>query len=409
MKKIAYITGCFGSLSHTFIRREVKEAESMGFSISLFAIRRDVARELSADDEFLVARTFYLYPLNFFKILLSHGFFFLSKPKAYFKTFSRAIFNEELNPLQHLKLIYHFLISAHKARLMAKHEVAHIHAHFMNIPTTIAMYCAGLLEIPFSFTNHTGSPRPLKEMIGLREKIKSAQFLCTISEDSLKRLEIIYPCREKSHIVHCGVDLEHHRFSMKHASRCDPEKLRLLNIGRMVEFKGQKYAIQALEILKKNKILAELTFIGNGSLLDDLRSLAELRGLTRDVFFAGALSESQVVSYMGNYDLLIVSSIETRMGKMEGLPVVIMEALAAGLPVVASRSAGIPEIIEDQKTGLLSVPGDPESIAMAVLRMANDSALRERCIYEGRKKVENDFDIKKITKQKIKIFERFLI
>ncbi len=406
--KIAYITSCFGSLSHTFIRREIAALRAGGLNVKLYGIRPDVSEHLSDHEKKLIAGAVYLYPLSLWRIIRAHWFFIIYSPQRYFRTARRAVFNEERQPLPHLKLLYHFLICADLAHSMHHRRIKHIHAHFMNVSTTIAMYCSGLLGISFSFTNHTEQVASLKWMIGLREKIRSARFICTISETSLEHLEGIEPCREKSQVLRAGLDLKDYPFFAPPAGPSSRAPVRLLAVGRMIEVKGFEVLLRAMALLQKRQRDVKLTLIGDGPLRESLDDLARSLGVKHNVSFAGSRPQKEIRKAYQEHDLLVVPSIETRQGVKEGLPVVILEAMASGLPVVASGYSGILEVVEDQKTGLLAAPGDEAGIADAVEKFLADPSLRELCSKNAHEKVKKEFDIKKIVKKKIRLFQEVL-
>ncbi len=282
-------------MSHTFLRREVREMQAMGLDIELYGIRPDASDTLTPQERSLVDRTIYLYPLKIKELIGAKLFFMFRYPSLYLRTLLRALTNEERHPLHYLKMVYHFGIATYLARHMLRQNIQHIHAHFMNVSATQAMYCAGLLDVPFSITNHTGSIKSVKGMIGLREKIRRAQWIGTISDHSRKHLETIYPCREKCHVVRCGLDLTAYAFSPDHHELKTPGLVRLLGIGRMIEVKGFRYLIQSMALLKKNQIPAKLTLIGDGPLREDLKTLAKTEEVSQDVDFVGYRSQEDVV------------------------------------------------------------------------------------------------------------------
>jgi glycosyltransferase involved in cell wall biosynthesis len=404
--KIAYITTSFGSLSHTFIRREIKELLKLGLDISLFGIRSETAKELSKKDKELIKETNYIYPLKLFKIIYSNIWFSLKKPTNYFKTLFNALFNEEINPFQHLKLIYHFFVSPYLALKIEKEKAKHIHAHFMNVPATIAMYCSRLTNIPFSITNHSAGINQLKEMIGLKQKLKKVQFVCTMSNYNKKYINKIYSCKQKIYIIRYGIDLKEYK-GLKHKLK-EKNKIKLLAIGRLVEKKGFRYLIEAINILQKEKINLSLNLIGDGPLKKNLISSSKKYKLD-NINFNGSLSQDEIKKKLDNSDIIIVPSIVSSTGEKEGIPNVILEAMAMNVPVIATNHAGIPEIVKHKETGIIIPEKKSLAIAEAVKLFAKDNNLRKICIENGRKLVSEEFNIKKIAKFKKKIFEENIL
>jgi len=346
MKKLAYITTSFGSLSHTFIRREVTELRRLGLDISLFGIRPDVSEKLSAEDKNLIKETIYLYPLRISAVIAANAFFFTNRPYCYFKILLEALLNEEINIFQHSKLIYHFFVSSYIAFKMRTSRIQHIHAHFLHAPSSIAMYCSKLLNIPFSITVHSAGTMGLKEMIGLKNKLREARFICTISEYNRNYIcKYISSCKEKTYVVRCGIDISDYRWRGDQDKAERLKSVKLISIGRFVEKKGFKYLMEASRVLKKEKISFTLKIIGDGPAKAEVKKMSEDFNLKDDVIFKGILSHKEVKEELYKSDILIVPSVESRTGEKEGIPVVIMEAMASGVFVIATCHSGIGEIV----------------------------------------------------------------
>jgi len=402
--KIAYITTSFGSLSHTFIRREIQELHKLGLDISLFGIRYDSAKELDEEGEKIVKETEYLYPLKIMPLITSNIYFIFNKPGNYFKTFFAALFNEEKNPIQHLKLIYHFFVSTGIAKNIQKKKIQHIHAHFMSVSATIAMYSSQLTSIPFSATAHTGAMLPLKGLIAVKQKIKKTRLICTISNYNKEYLNKIYPCRQKAHVVRCGIDPEDYILK-DHTKLNRKNKIELLAVGRFVEVKGFKYLIKAARILKEDDMKFELSIIGYGKLKSKLKKLINTLNLNGFVCLKGPFSQEQIKKEIDKSDIFIIPSAVAPDGETEGIPVVIMEAMAMGIPVIATQHSGIPELVKHKETGITVPEKNPATIAEAIKLIAKDTKTRKICIENAREIISKEFNIKNIAIQKKKLFE----
>ncbi|MBD3354824.1 glycosyltransferase, partial [Candidatus Woesearchaeota archaeon] len=346
MRKIAYLSNCFASISHTFMRREIAELRKLGVDISFYGIRPDIEKDIADDAvEDIFNRTFYLYFKKKEKILgwildmiWSNVYFIFSSPIKYFSGFFSALLNEEKNIKDHLKLVYHFFVSARHAKRMKKQRIEHIHAHFINVSGTIAMYCSDLLGIPYSITAHSAGEADKKEMIGLRRKIKNSKFMVVIS-DYLKAylIKSVYPCRDKTYIVRCGLDTSSYQPSKGHKYLFDKNAVRLLAVGRFVEKKGFEYLVRAAKLLKDSDISFRIDFLGGGPLLKKCRRISEKFGVSDVISFKGSKSPKEVKEYYENADIVIVPSVTAATGEMEGIPVVIMEALLMGVPVISTK------------------------------------------------------------------------
>jgi len=408
--KIAYVTTSFGSLSHTFIRREISELKSLGVDVSLYGVRPEISKELSSKDKNLIKSTLYTYPLRPIGVLNANLWFLFNKPINYLKATITALFNEESSLWKHLILIYHFFLSSYIALDMRENKIEHIHAHFMNVSSTIAMFCSELLNLPFSITVHSAGIKSLREMTGLKQKLKESKFICSISNYNKRYINKIYPCKNKTYVVRApGVDPSKHYSRVNHIDLLNEDSLELLAVGRLVEKKGFEYLIKAANILKKDNMHFRLNIIGEGPLKHDLERLVEELNLSNGVFLKGSCSSEKVKRAYDNADITVVPSVVSSTGEMEGIPVVIMESMILGVPVIATKHSGIPEIIKEKETGLLIPEKNPEAIARAIKRLAKDRKLRKICIENGKKLVNEEYNVKNVAKFKKKLFNTKLL
>jgi len=405
--KIAYITTSFGSLSHTFIRREVFGLRELGVEISLFGIRPEKAGELSGAEQKLANETIYLYPLKIFAVIKANAWFIRHKTRNYFTALKSVITNEEQNASQHIKLIYHFFVSPYIALGIEKTGARHIHAHFLNVSATMAMHCSELTGIPFSISVHSAGIAHLKEMIGLKSKLKKAVFIRTISDYNKEYIsKIIFPCAEKIHVVRCGINL--FEYTINKTRIFAQDKLKIVAIGRFVEKKGFEYTVEAAKLLKEEGAPFKLSMIGDGPLRAELQGLANRHDIGEEVIFTGYLSQEKINTELAKSDILIAASVEAKTGEKEGIPVTIIEAMAAGILVIATDHSGIPEVVKDKETGLLVPEKDPMAIAEAIKLAQKDDNLRKNCIANARKLAEDKFDIRKTAGAMKRLFEENL-
>jgi glycosyltransferase involved in cell wall biosynthesis len=226
----------------------------------------------------------------------------------------------------------------------------------------------------------------------LPEKLAEAAFAVPISE--YNRDVILRECAgrfgDKLEVIHAGIDTSF--FRARNGSRGAAGPLSILSVGTLHEVKGQAYLIEACRQLERDGVDFVCRLVGDGPDRGALEDQIAAAGLQARVFVLGPRPRAEVAELMRASDVLVAPSVPTRQGKREGLPIVLMEALASGLAVVASRLAGIPELVEDGRTGLLVEPRDAAGLAAALRRLADDPALRERLADAGRAKVELEFD-----------------
>ena len=405
--KIAYVLTSIGALSHSFIRREVMGLRKLGVDISLYGVRPELSDSVTKPEErALYEETDFIYPLQLGRVAKAQVHFALRRPASYFRTFLSALLNEELSPKDHAKLIYHFFVSGPIAQAIEAEGAEHIHAHFMNVPASIAMYCSGLTGIPFSVTHHSSGIRDLPEMIGLKEKLRRAKLLCSISYYNRDYLDDIYPSADKNHVVRCGVDPDKY-VGVDHSRIWNRDKIQLLSMGRFAEKKGFTYLVDACALLKADGVPFELRMIGSGPLLDDVKQQAERLGLAEDVVFLGPLPDEDLAPEFNRADIFVVPSVTSSTGEKEGIPGVITECMLLGVPIIATRHSGIPEHVIDRETGLLVSERAPQEIADAIKEYLADDELRVGCMKRGRELALTEFNIHHTLVKKKAMFEEY--
>ncbi len=268
-----------------------------------------------------------------------------------------------------------------------RHRIDHLHAHFADVNLLYAACVAAWLGIPFSVTTHRYDilDDPL-DVDAATDLFKRASAVVTISEFNRRHMVDKYGLDASSvQIVHCGVDLTRFAF-VADRPRKDGEPLKLLNVGRLVPIKAQDVLLRALHIVRQRGVHFHLDVIGGGELLEQLEALSASLGLNGCVRFLGAQPEAVVRQHLVGAHVFVLSS------RSEGLPVACIEAMAVGTPVIATRIFGIPELVEDGRSGLLVPPDDPAALADAIVRAAEQHDALLDMSREGRRKVESGFD-----------------
>jgi len=232
----------------------------------------------------------------------------------------------------------------------------------------------------------------------LYEKVAEAALVVPIS--NYNKEMIVDKChgqfRDKVMVIHCGVDtqvFEPRSGPTPHERRSGP--FTIFCIGTLHEVKGQTYLIEACRLLSRRGIDFACHFIGDGPDLAALRKQVEAAGLVEQTHFHGRLTRAEIVDLLREADVVATPSVPTSNGRREGLPVVLMEAMGSGVPVVASNLSGIPELVIDGQTGLLVAPGDAEGLAKALEHLYRHPDLRRHLGQAGREKVVREFDLYK--------------
>jgi glycosyltransferase involved in cell wall biosynthesis len=225
----------------------------------------------------------------------------------------------------------------------------------------------------------------------LPAKVREAAFVVTISSDNRSVIETSAGATAdgKVEVIHCGVDPA----AFAPSVRGPRGPLRIVAVGTLHEVKGQIHLIEACRRLAERGVAVTCRFIGDGPDRDALQARIDAYGLTDTVTLAGRMTTDAVAAELAAADVLVAPSVPTSGGKREGIPVVLMEAMATGLPVVASRLSGIPELVTDGVSGLLVPPGDDAALADALASLAADPERRTRLGAAGRETVLRDFDV----------------
>jgi colanic acid/amylovoran biosynthesis glycosyltransferase len=378
----------FPKLSETFILSEVLALLARGVDVRVFPLLRTSEQTVQPEARRLAAGARYV-PFMSSTVLASQGYFLLAHPLRYLATLAAIVRGTWGSPNYLLKGLAIFPKCVHSARLMQKDGVQHVHCHFSSHPALAGFIIRRLTGIPFSFTAHGSDLHVDRHM--LCEKVSEASFVAAVSGYNKRLIE--RECgnsMSKVRVIHSGVDSS--RFFQK-GQRRTRGPFRILCVGRLEPVKGQRYLVEACRLLLAEGLEFSCELIGDGPERARLTALVETYGLDQRIYLAGARTHDYVASAMQNADVVVCPSVVTTDGRREGIPVVLMEALASETAVVASEISGIPELVENELTGLLVAAGSAEEIASGLRRLAADPDLRARLGAAGHAKVVREFSI----------------
>lgn len=229
----------------------------------------------------------------------------------------------------------------------------------------------------------------------------------TANSDNHRQILIRYGCPpEKVYTHYSGIDTN--KFVYKKREVPAEGKIRILSIGRLVEKKGMRYLIEAFREVHQKYPNARLRIVGDGGLLEELKRLVHSLRLDGKVKFLGALSHDQVLKEIQSAHLFALASITSKTGDQEGIPNVLKEAMACGLPVVSTRHAGIPELVQHRKSGLLVSERDVHALAKALKKLVDNPNKWVKMGRAGRKIVEKHFDLNKQIKHLEQLYSKVL-
>jgi len=390
--RVAYLAPELPALSATFVYNEILQLESIGTEVIPFSVHKPNAeiKELRVYD--LGKRTLYLYSLPKLVVLKSNIVFLMTRPASYIKTLS-LLFKDMLNvgllSRTALGLAYRFVFAANLAEYLVEGKCDHLHVHFAHIPTDIAMYASSMSGVSYSVTAHANDIYERGWL--LKEKVQRSAFFATISEFNERYLATLGVDPEKVEIIRCGVDSTKFSQREEFINNSIPK---IGVIGRLVGKKGIDTLINAVALLKKQGRPVELHVAGSGPLENELRALVSTNSLTEsDVCFLGAIPHSEVAGFIKSLDMFVLPCKKDEHGDIDGIPVVLMEAMLSGVPVISSQLSGIPELVIDKETGLLIQQNDVEGLAKAILLLTDDSQLRKKLVSQAILKVRNEFSL----------------
>ncbi|MGH1489343.1 MAG: glycosyltransferase [Acidimicrobiales bacterium] len=382
---IAYLTGEFPRATDTFIQREVAALRSDGFNVDTFAVRRPGSEHLTGEEQRRgQATTTYLLELAKSPALASaHLTMFARSPGAYLRGLRLARQTKRAGVRGSIFQLIYFVEAVILAHQIRSRGIEHLHNHFGDSSCTVAMLAAEVAEVPYSFTLHGSAIFFEAKTWRLDEKLDRASFCACISHFTRSQAAIFAAAEtmDRIHIVHCGIDPA----TLTPVNHQGQAKM-LMFVGRVVEQKGLGILFDSLERLASEAPDLQLTVVGDGPDRKKLEQRAKDRGLGDRVHFVGSKSQAEVAELLRTADIFVLPSYA------EGVPVVVMEALGTGLPVVASFVGGMAELVDDGATGFLVRPGDPVQLADRIGKLVADPALRTKLGTAGRDKVVAEFD-----------------
>lgn len=356
--KVAYLTNQYPKPSHSFIRREIRALEEQGTAIARISVRPAGDDVVDRFDREEIARTHVLLDGGAagLAVALLGGAF--THPRRFVAALVAAM---RIGKKSDRGRLYHFAYLAEAIKLVgytARLGIDHLHVHFGTNPTTVAYLARVLGGPPYSFTVHGPEEFDRPEAIKLREKIAASRFTVAISEFGRSQLFrwSAYEDWSKIAVVHCGVD----ELFLQRELTPVPETPRLLCIGRLCEQKGHFVLVEAAARLAEEGIDFELVLAGDGEMRGAVEELARQRGVLERIRITGWIGNEQV------RDELLAARAMVLPSFAEGLPVVIMEALALGRPVISTYIAGIPELVVPDECGWLVPSGDVAALVDAM-------------------------------------------
>tara|TARA_R110002111_G_scaffold7175_2_gene29209 strand:+ start:1891 stop:3156 length:1266 start_codon:yes stop_codon:yes gene_type:complete len=386
---VAYTMSRFPKVTETFVLYELLEMERAGLEISVFPLLRQRGGVRHPEVDRIADRVHHR-GLVAPTVLWANLATAVRHPIRYVQALALGISSVWRSRRFLLGAIAFFPKAVWIARSMQRAGVDHVHAHFASHAAWAAMVGNRLTGIPYSFTAH-GSDIHV-DQTGFAAKAARAAFVVTVSQYNRQFLSerCGAAATERMHIVHCGVDVD--EFTPATPPVTGP--LRILCVASLRKVKGHRFLIAACELLRQRGVEFRCDLVGDGPTRPEVERLLADADLTDSFAMHGALARPAVRELLRSSHVAVLASVIDEAGRREGIPVSLMEAMATGLPVVASDLSGIPELIAHEQHGLLVPPGAPVDLADALQRLGSDAALRSRLGTAGRLRVMRDFDLR---------------
>lgn len=384
-------------ISESFISTEILLLESLGIPVEIFSLRQP--RESFTHDHVgkIRARVSYMpeYFLSAPRTLLQSNLKLWKRLNSHYT----ACLSEALKRAVERKkaaTVRHFLQAGHLAAMhLSGSPVRHLHAHFCHTPASVAAFASDLTGLPFSFTAHAKDIYT-SEPDQLARKIRKARFVVTCTRYNAGYLSGLSGSPENGgkpptpiHTIYHGIDLD--LFSFDPARPAGPP-WSILSVGRMVPKKGYDDLLRALKHLKETGLDFRFTHIGSGESAPEVRELIRDLDLQDRVKLLGTLPHRDVIAHYRTAHCFALACKVAPNGDRDGIPNVLVEAMATGLPVISTRVSAIPELVEDGFSGLLTQPGNPAEMAEGIRDILLDSGGRSERVQRARTKVEAEFD-----------------
>ncbi|MDJ0690807.1 MAG: glycosyltransferase [Xenococcaceae cyanobacterium MO_188.B32] len=409
---IGYLLKCYPRFSETFILNEILELERQGVKLHIFSILQPQDHKCHADVAKVKAQVTYIPSLvpaftfkSLFLLLIAHWQLFWQSPRRYLKTLQ--FFRDRPEK----KRWKQFHQAGYMALELQKLELAFFQTHFANVPASVAELVYRFSNIPYSIFAHAKDIYLTKPEI-LDRKIASAKFVLTCTGFNHQYLQSISTSKTPIHLSYHGLDLT------KFSPQCDRQKSNndlplILSVGRFCEKKGFAYLIQACHLLKQKGYQFRCQIVGYGELQPQMEQAIEQLQLQEVITLGGKLTQDKLIEIYRQADIFVLPCQISENGDRDGIPNVLLEAMAMEIPVISTPISGIVELIEDRKTGLLVQQKDSQGIANAIEELINNPELRQQLQQAGRIKVAQQFslaeNIKEIKTLLVKAWEESVI
>jgi glycosyltransferase involved in cell wall biosynthesis len=409
-KQIGYLLRSYPRLSQTFVLNEILALERTGVSLQIFALTNPHEKVVQMQVDQVQAPVHYLeesiQPRRIGNRLKEH----LQVAGLHFRRYIRSLFYVAAHPkidqgytassrwecfLQAVHLVYVLHLQERETRK----RLDHLHAHFAHDPTLIAYLVHLITGIPFSFTAHARDLYQVPEDV-LTDRIRHSSAVVTCCRANMEYLKQIAPSQQsKFSLVYHGVNLKDFHPAQNADAASSAEIPIILSVGRLVEKKGFQDLLQALLIVKESGQRFRCTIYGDGPLGEQLEKWIEEHDMCGDVTLMGDRTQKELISIFQSATLFVLTPVQTEDGDRDGIPNVLVEAMAVGLPVITTAVSGIPELVDNNQNGLLYHPHDVDGISSGILELLSNPEKRKLLGDVASQKVKDQFDVAQAAKR----------
>jgi colanic acid/amylovoran biosynthesis glycosyltransferase len=404
--RVAYFAWRFPAVSQTFIQREIDALRRRDVTVDTFTLRPAYPQDiLSGQDRRSFEATTSILPTTPLRVAAAHLRLLTHDPRAYAAVGRRA-WARARRTGRWRKTTFYFVESILLARELTARGHRHLHVHFGDVGCDVGSLAAEYLrqaarhrgeKFTWTFTLHGPDELERPEEFDLAAKVSHADAVICISDYCRSHVVALAPTSDPGAfpVVHCGIPVDD--WLMKRDEKSGPAKI--LTVGRAVPQKAQRVLLEAAAELVRRGCEFDLTVVGDGPLRGELEGFASAAGLSDRVHFAGAVGQDSIKAFFAEAQIFCLPSVA------EGLPIVLMEAMAAGVAVVATKITAIPELVADGHSGVLVPPRDAMALADALQRLLGDLALRTSYAKAGIAEVRAEFEIDACADELVRVFQ----
>jgi len=398
-KQIAYLVSQYPAVNHTYILREIRELRRLGWNIDVASIRPDTrpTSHLTAEEREELSQTWCVTTQGLRGALRAHLVSLTKQTRSYIRGMLSALRLARFDFRKAARNFFYFTEALIVGQWMESRHHRHIHIHFAS---TVGLLVAKTFPVTISITIHGPAEFEEPACFHLREKIEAATFICAVSNYGRSQLMKASDPNQwgKLETVPLGIDPD--VFTPGSSSSLERARFHVISVGRLSREKAQRILVDAVARLVNQGRRVHLRLVGEGPDRLNLEKHIMACGLSDMVSLEGAVNQDQLKALFRESDAFALGSFA------EGLPVVLMEAMAMEIPCVATWITGVPELIQNGQDGLLVAPSDVGQLATAIASLMDDSDLRRRIAKAGRCKVIEKYDLSKNTALLAEVFEK---